>query len=125
MAKKIKILYVEDNPHDVDRVRGLLNDRFKIKTTTATDEAYKLLTESRNQFDILLLDLNLNIDLSNERAGLDLLYSLQNRSNVLVVVFTGVPISDEDEEKIRYAGAHAFLRKQKCRCYPLSFIVSC
>jgi CheY-like chemotaxis protein len=69
--KRIRILAVEDNPDTQLLLRYLLRPHYELEIVPRVDEAIRIASD--NQYDFLLLDINLG----EERTGIDLLNELR------------------------------------------------
>ena len=69
--KRFRILAVEDNPDTQLLLRYLLRPHYELEIVPRVDEALRAASE--NQYDVLLLDINLG----EERTGIDLLNQLR------------------------------------------------
>lgn len=74
-TKRATILAVEDNSETQLLLRHLLKSSFDVHVVSGVDDALDAITEKA--FDIFLLDINL----SGQRTGTDLLHLLRQRSN--------------------------------------------
>lgn len=79
-AEKPRILAVEDNSETQLLLEHLLKSSFDVQVVEGVDEALEVVDE--NRFDALLLDINL----SEERTGTDLLHLLREQDHM-----SGVP----------------------------------
>lgn len=75
-AEKPRVLAVEDNSETQLLLEHLLKKSFEVTVVAGVDEALEAVDE--NDFDILLLDINL----SEERTGTDLLHLLRERDHM-------------------------------------------
>lgn len=69
--KRVRILAVEDNPDTQLLLRYLLRPHYELEIVPRVDEAVSAASDT--QFDVLLLDINLG----EERTGIDLLNQLR------------------------------------------------
>lgn len=118
-AKKLDVLYVEDDPADVELAQTALEDmpehasRFKMHVVEDGDQALKFLnrTEPYKEAampDMILLDLNLP-----KTHGTEVLKAIKDSDllhNIPVVIFT-TSKSQVDIDKSYNLGANAFLTK--------------
>ena len=72
--QRTRILAVEDNPDTQLLLRYLLRSTYDLEIVPHVDEAIEM--ASSNRFDVLLLDINLG----EERTGIDLLHQLRKMS---------------------------------------------
>ncbi len=84
----IQLLLVEDNPSDARFVKEILKekgrDKFTVQDVNLMSEALKILSD--NEFDVILLDLNLP-----DSRGLDALLRISEKQfDVPVIVLTGM-----------------------------------
>lgn len=108
--QELKVLLIEDNAGDAFLIKFYLGEsmspRFNFFHADCMKAAHELL--AGNQFDIILMDLNLP-----DSVGLDTIKKLlENYPNNLVVVLTGLVDEKVGLETVRY-GAQDFLVKGK------------
>ena len=108
--KELKVLLIEDNAGDAFLIKFYLGEsmspRFNFFHADCMKAAHELLAD--NQFDIILMDLNLP-----DSVGLDTIKKLLEKyPNNLVVVLTGLVDEKVGLETVRY-GAQDFLVKGK------------
>ncbi len=108
--QELKVLLIEDNAGDAFLIKFYLGEsmspRFNFFHADCMKAAHELL--DANQFDIILMDLNLP-----DSVGLDTIKKLlENYPNNLVVVLTGLVDEKVGLETVRY-GAQDFLVKGK------------
>lgn len=75
-AEKPRVLAVEDNSETQLLLEHLLKKSYEVVVVAGVDEALDTVTDT--QFDALLLDINL----SEERTGTDLLHLLRERNDM-------------------------------------------
>jgi two-component system, NtrC family, sensor kinase len=105
---RLKILYVEDNPVDVQLLHALLTQaqkrEFDIVDAGTLGEALERL--DNETFDAALVDLNLP-----DSMGLDTFYAIASRRpDLAIIVFTGLDREDVAMEAVR-AGAQEYMIK--------------
>ncbi len=86
---------------------------FKTRCADSVDQALKVL--GTDQIDAVSLDVRLPDPKGMERSGLSLLAFMRatpEYAHVPVLIFTGVPLSFEDEELVRRHRAHVFYKPQ-------------
>lgn len=115
MTKPIKVLLVEDDPDDADRIQAALtganSSRIECEQVDTLDEAtHRLETKS---FDLILLDLSLSdLSLSNVDS-LDTIGQISHRSATIPVVV----LTESDDDKIALdaikLGAQDYLVKEQ------------
>lgn len=100
-----KILIVDDDPQATDSIVGLFDpEEFACQTANSATAAMQKL--SRENFDLLLLDVNLP-----DQSGLELLPTLKtHHRNLPVVIFTG-QVSTDSAICAMQKGAYDFLSK--------------
>lgn len=98
-------LIVDDEPANIDLLKGIIPSHFKVKAVLAGDKALKLVEKSPP--DIIFLDL-----LMPGMDGYETLSAMQkiNNFDVPVIIISG-NASDEDKAKSKQAGAIAHLQK--------------
>lgn len=90
-----KLLLVEDNHETQLIIKAMFRDIYNVQGVDNSDDAISLL--SKEHFDVLLLDINLN----GKGSGKDLLAQIREKEktkNLPVVVVTAYDLSTEDEE---------------------------
>lgn len=108
MSKITRILMVEDNHADVRIIKELLKDvsdsKFEFKHAESLKESFEYL--GNNEFDVLLLDLNLQ-----DSLGIDTFFKAQkNAPNLPIVIFTGAADEKAAVEAV-HEGAQDYLMK--------------
>lgn len=101
------ILAVEDNPETQLLLKHLLQPTFRIAVTSGVDGALDLFR--KQQFDMLLLDINL----SEQKTGIDLLHLLraeENGQHVPAIALTAYAMPG-DREDFMEAGFDAYISK--------------
>lgn len=105
-----KVLVVEDNPGDARLVTELLAEGSRatmgVQVVECLNEACSMLSE--RQFDLVLLD----AFLPDSRSFYESITRLRERSDVPIVVMTGIATGDTGPECIRW-GADDFVTKDK------------
>ena len=97
-ARQKRLLIVEDNPAEQLSIRSLL-EHDDIEVSTAATGSAALAKLSDEQWDCVVLDLKLP-----DMSGFEILEHIANSadlSEVPVVVFTGRPLSLEEEDRLR------------------------
>jgi sigma-B regulation protein RsbU (phosphoserine phosphatase) len=108
-AVKARVLIADDQP-DVLEALGLLLRNQDYQVQTATSPAAILEAVRRNQFDLLLMDLNYARDTTSGREGLDLLARIGSVDDLPIVVMTGWGSIDLAVEAMR-RGVGDFIQK--------------
>jgi len=109
-TKELKVLLIEDNPGDAFLIKFYLGESMSPKFNFFHGENMKMANElmSKNNFDIILMDLNLP-----DSVGLDTIKKLLEKyPNNLVIVLTGLVDEKVGLETVRF-GAQDFLVKGK------------
>lgn len=107
LSKKIKILIVEDDELNIRMVQTFLNSKFKIFAARSGEEALELI--SKDQFDLILMDIGLKKDMN----GLELTQKMRkipNYQNTPVIALTAYALPG-DKERIIQAGCSHYLSK--------------
>jgi CheY-like chemotaxis protein len=90
-----KLLLVEDNLETQLIIKAMFRDIYNVQGVDNSDDAFSLL--SKEHFDVLLLDINLN----GKGSGKDLLAQIRDQEktkNLPVVMVTAYDLTPEDEE---------------------------
>jgi CheY-like chemotaxis protein len=101
------ILAVEDNPDTLTLLRYMLKSRYGLVLATKVDEALERVSE--RPFDLFILDINLG----DERTGIDLLRLLRERPGCAVVPALALTAyaMPGDKERFLQAGFEAYISK--------------
>ena len=119
-SKPLRILAVEDNPETQLLLRHLLRDMYEITIADGVDEA--LAQADEQPFQLLLLDINL----SEQKTGLDLLDLLRKKENTkdaASIALTAYAMPG-DRENFLDAGFDAYISKPFTRDDLLAIIDS-
>lgn len=98
------VLIVDDEPSNIDLLKGILPSTLKIKATIAGDKALKLI--NRQCPDLVFLDLMMPI-----MDGYQTLAAIKSDHPELPVVIVSGNASAQDQQKSRELGAFAHLQK--------------
>ncbi len=104
---RTRILAVEDNPDTQLLLRYLLKPHYELEIVPRVDEAVRVASE--NRYDVLLLDINLG----EERTGIDLLRALREmpgyaRTPALALTAYAMP---GDRERFVSSGFDGYVSK--------------
>jgi DNA-binding response OmpR family regulator len=102
-----KILVVEDNRETQLLIKVALRDDFDVRITDSADNAMLLLSE--NNFELVLLDLNLNGQ-GNGKSILKNIREEMHNSELTVVITTAYDLSSEDKKYFE-VNANGFVQK--------------
>ena len=101
----MRILLVEDDPILGDGIKsGLAQDKYNVDWITKGDQASQAL--QTDQYDLLLLDLNLPV-----KSGLEILKELRQKGNAIPVLILTAHNATEDRVKGLDMGADDYLTK--------------
>lgn len=107
-VKQPKVLVVEDDDPTRDLLTGLLTlRRYAVVEAATFDQALHAVVS--DPVDVVLLDLLLGHDKSGLLI-LDQLRSRPDKARVPVIIVTGVTLTEDDEDRIRSAGAYVFYK---------------
>lgn len=102
-----KLLVVEDNRETQLLIKVALRNDFNIQIVTSANDAILLI--SKNHFDLVLLDLNLN----GQGDGKSILKNIRNQmqnSKLPVIVTTAYDLNNDDKEFFEQ-NANGFIQK--------------
>lgn len=102
-----KLLVVEDNRETQLLIKVALRNDFNVQIVTSADDAISLL--SKNHFDLVLLDLNLNGQGDGKSILKNIREQLQN-SKLPVIVTTAYDLNNDDKEFFEQ-NANGFVQK--------------
>jgi len=106
-GKQTKLLVVEDNRETQLLIKVALRDDFDVRITDSADNAMLLLSE--NNFELVLLDLNLNGH-GNGKSILKNIREEMHNSELTVVITTAYDLSSEDKKYFE-ENANGFVQK--------------
>jgi len=106
-GKQTKLLVVEDNRETQLLIKVALRDDFDVRITDSADNAMLLLSE--NNFELVLLDLNLNGQ-GNGKSILKNIREEMHNSELTVVITTAYDLSSEDKKYFE-VNANGFVQK--------------
>jgi len=106
-GKQTKLLVVEDNRETQLLIKVALRDDFDVRITDSADNAMLLLSE--NNFELVLLDLNLNGH-GNGKSILKNIREEMHNSELTVVITTAYDLSSEDKKYFE-VNANGFVQK--------------
>jgi PAS domain S-box-containing protein len=107
----MNVLYVEDDPRDVDLTRRELArsaPQIKLDVASTLSEAHKRLTDANAAYDLVLVDLRLP-----DGTGLELLEEIRQQSQPLAVVILTGEGDEETAVTALKAGADDYITKRK------------
>jgi len=107
MGKQSKLLVVEDNRETQLLIKVALRNEFDIDIADSANDAMLLL--SKNKFDLVLLDLNLNGQGDGKSILKNIREQMQN-SELRVIVTTAYDLSPDDKKYFE-VNADGFLQK--------------
>jgi DNA-binding response OmpR family regulator len=102
-----KLLVVEDNRETQLLIKVALRNDFNIQIVTSANDAISLL--SKNHFDVVLLDLNLNGKGDGKSILKNIREQMQN-SKLPVIVTTAYDLNSDDKEFFKQ-NANGFIQK--------------
>lgn len=94
MNTEKKILYVENDPASVILLKRILSKEFVFDSANTDKEAIEKVEE--NQFDLILMDINLNCDMNGEDL-MRLLRRIPNTSKIPIFAVTTRAFGNEGE----------------------------
>jgi CheY-like chemotaxis protein len=106
-GKQSKLLVVEDNRETQLLIKVALRNEYEIQMVDSADEA--LLMLSKNHFELVLLDLNLN----GQGNGKDILKNIReilHNNDLRVIITTAYDLSPEDKKYFE-VNADGFVQK--------------
>jgi len=106
-GQQTKLLVVEDNRETQLLIKVALRDDFDVRITDSADNAMLLLSE--NNFELVLLDLNLNGQ-GNGKSILKNIREEMHNSELTVVITTAYDLSSEDKKYFE-VNANGFVQK--------------
>jgi two-component system response regulator FlrC len=106
-GKQTKLLVVEDNRETQLLIKVALRDDFDVRITDSADNAMLLLSE--NNFELVLLDLNLNGQ-GNGKSILKNIREEMHNSELTVIITTAYDLSSEDKKYFE-VNANGFVQK--------------
>jgi len=106
-GKQTKLLVIEDNRETQLLIKVALRDDFDVRITDSADNAMLLLSE--NNFELVLLDLNLNGH-GNGKSILKNIREEMHNSELTVVITTAYDLSSEDKKYFE-ENANGFVQK--------------
>ena len=116
------VLVAEDEPALQSSLSAFLTlNGFQTFKASEFEEALEIL--ARERIDAVTLDIRVPDGSGMQRNGLTLLNALRNNPKyrkMPVVVFTGIPLSPEDEQHVQHLGAAVIYKPQS-----LSVILEC
>ncbi len=114
MNARAAVLVVEDEaPLRTTMCAALTLMGFITHQAESVDEALKIL--GADHVDAIVLDIRLPDRTGQQKSGLHLLRFVRatpEHARVPVLVFTGMPLSDAEEEMVRVNGGHVFYKPQ-------------
>lgn len=105
--KNKKVLLVEDDPINLQTISAFIGKLVKLTAVTSAEEAIDIV--NKNKFDLILLD----IGLSGEKSGLDLLKEIrqiEDYKSIPIAAVTAFAL-DSDRDNILKAGCTHYLAK--------------
>ncbi len=105
----MNILMIEDNPADAQRIRSILNSRddMGINIGYANKLSSGLKRIDREDFDVLLLDLNLS-----DSRGLNTLKKTKKKTKDLPIIVMSEKKDERMSKKAKEEGAYEYISKQ-------------
>lgn len=105
----MNILMIEDNPADAQRIRSILNSRddMGINIGYANKLSSGLKRIDREDFDVLLLDLNLS-----DSRGLNTLKKTKKKTKDLPIIVMSEKKDERMSKKAKKEGAYEYISKQ-------------
>lgn len=110
MARKERILIVDDDPEIRRQLRWALADRFDISVAGDPDEARAIMLEA-GSLAAAIIDLHLPPDTSTIEGGLSLIRSVRDTGATTRIVVLSADATDEARHRSIRAGAVTFLDK--------------
>ena len=95
-VKRLRLLIIEDDADQRDRIREQVEDRFGRGTVVGVGSRTEAAQQDPGSFDLILTDFNLP-----DGTGMDVLLDVRNRCSTPVIMVTGENVGETAAEAIR------------------------